>query len=170
VLRLHPFGVVARERVEQWLTLRAQDGLAPQELYHQAEEQLRDWQMISPGPSTLERLIGAIGVQTRQGLFEQLAMRLSLEMQGGFDALLQVRAGQTQSTFAALQQYPPEATPMPYALASSTSRPVGAMSPSRSWCTRTPAGRKSESTPMVRRPSLARQAATALPNNPIVTI
>jgi hypothetical protein len=28
-LQMHPFDVVARERLEQWLTLRAQDGLAP---------------------------------------------------------------------------------------------------------------------------------------------
>jgi TnpA family transposase len=110
-LQMHPFGGVARERLEQWLTLRAQGGLAPQELYHQAEEQLRHWQVILPGPSTLERLIGAICVQTRQGLFAQLALRLSPEMQEGFDALLQVRAGESQSTLAALQQYPPEATP-----------------------------------------------------------
>jgi hypothetical protein len=97
--------------LEQWLTLRAQDGLAPQELYHQAEAQRRHGQVILPGPSTLERLIGAIGVQTRQGLFAQLALRLSPERQEGFDALLQVRAGESLSTLAALQQYPPEATP-----------------------------------------------------------
>lgn len=108
---MHPFDGVARERLEQWLTLRAQDGLTPQELYHQAETQLRHWQVILPGPSTLERLIGAICVQTRQGLFAQLTRRLSPEMQAGFDALLQVRVGESQSTLAALQQYPPEATP-----------------------------------------------------------
>lgn len=108
---MHPFDGVARERLEQWLTLRGQDGLAPQERYHQAEAQLRHWQVILPGPSTLERLIGAICVQTRQGLFAQLALRRSPAMQEGFDALLQVRAGESLSTLAALQQYPPEATP-----------------------------------------------------------
>jgi hypothetical protein len=108
---MHPFDGVARVRLEQWLTLRAQDGLTPQELYHQADEQLRHWQVILPGPSTLERLIGAICVQTRQGLFAQLTLRLSPAMPEGFDTILQVRTGESQSTLAALQQYPPEATP-----------------------------------------------------------
>ena len=67
--------------------------------------------MILPGPSTLDRLIGTICAQTHHGLFEQLATRLPIEMQHAFDALLQVRAGESQSALAALQQYPPEATP-----------------------------------------------------------
>jgi hypothetical protein len=94
----------------QWLTLRAQDGLTPQDLYQHAEAQLRAWQVLLPGPWTLERLIGTICAQTHHGLFEQLASRLSPEMQHTFDAFLQARPGETQSTLAALQQYPPEAT------------------------------------------------------------
>jgi hypothetical protein len=110
-LQRHAFDAAARERLEPWLTLRAQDGLALQDLYHQAEAQLRHWQVILPGPSTLERLIRTICAQTHHGLFEQLAMRLPTEMPRAFDALRQVRAGESQSALAALQQYPPEATP-----------------------------------------------------------
>jgi len=95
----------------QWLTLRAQDGLALQDLYHQAEAQLRHWQVLLPGPSTLDRLISTICAQTHHGLFEQVAMRLPPAMQQALDALLQVQPGESQSTLAALQQYPPEATP-----------------------------------------------------------
>jgi hypothetical protein len=82
-----------------------------QALYHQAETQLRHWQVIFPGPSTLERLISTIGIQTHHGLFEQVAMRLPAAMQQALDALLQVQTGESQSALAALQQYPPEATP-----------------------------------------------------------
>jgi TnpA family transposase len=110
-LHLHPFDAAARERLAQWLTLRAQDGLALQDLYHQAEAQLRHWQVILPGPSTLERLISTLCVQTHHELFEQVAMRLPTEMQRALDALLQVQPGESQSALAALQQYPPEATP-----------------------------------------------------------
>jgi len=110
-LQMHPFDGMARERLEQWLTLQAPDGLTPQDVYHQAEAQLRHWQVILPGPSTLERLISAICMQTRQWQFTQLTLRLSPEIQEGFDAILQVRAGESQSTLAALQPYPPEAIP-----------------------------------------------------------
>ena len=96
-LQVQPFDATARERLTQWLTLRAQDGLPPQDLYQHAEAQLRAWQVLLPGPSTLERLIGTICAQTHQGLFEQLASRLSPELQHAFDALLQSRPGETQS-------------------------------------------------------------------------
>lgn len=96
----------------QWLTLRAQDGLTPQDLSQHAEAQLRQWQVLLPGPSTLERLIGTMCAQTHHGLFEQLTSRVSPEMPHTFDTFLQARPGETQSTLAALQQYPPEATAM----------------------------------------------------------
>jgi Domain of unknown function (DUF4158) len=108
---MQPFDAAARERLIQWLTLRAQDGLALQNLYHQAEAQLRHWQVILPGPSILERLISPICAQTHHGLFEQGATRLPPTMQRALDGLLQVQPGESQSTLAALQQYPPEATP-----------------------------------------------------------
>jgi hypothetical protein len=110
-LHIHPFDAAARERLGEWLTFRAQEGLALQDLYHQAEAQLRDWQVLLPGPSTLERLISTICAQTHQGLFEQVTLRLSPAMQQALDALLQVPPGEAQSILAALQQYPPEATP-----------------------------------------------------------
>lgn len=94
----------------QWLTHHAQDGLTPQDLYQHAEAQLRVWQVVLPGPSTLERLIGTVCAQTHHGLFEQLASRLSPELQHAFDVLLQVRPGAPQAPLTALQQYPPEAT------------------------------------------------------------
>jgi TnpA family transposase len=109
-LHMQPFDATARERLMQWLTPRAQDGLTPQDLYQHAEAQLREWQVLLPGPSTLERLIGTLCAQTHHGLFEQLASRLSPELQHAFDALLQAPPGETQSPLAALQQYPPEAT------------------------------------------------------------
>jgi TnpA family transposase len=109
-LHVQPFDATARERLTQWLTHRAQDGLTPQDLYQHAEAQLREWQVLLPGPSTLERLIGTICAQTHHGLFERLASRLSPEMQHAFDAFLQARPGETQSPLATLQQYPPEAT------------------------------------------------------------
>ena len=111
-LHVQPFDAIARERLTQWRTSRAQDGLTPQDLYQHAEAQLREWQVLLPGPSTLERLIGTICAQTHHSLFEQLASRLSPGMQHAFDTLLQARPGETQSTLAALQQYPPEATAM----------------------------------------------------------
>jgi len=109
-LQVQPCDATARERVTQWLTRRAQDGLPPQDLYQHAEAQLREWQVVLPGPSTLERLIGTVCAPTHHGLFEQLASRLSPELQHTCDALLQMQPGETQSTLAALQQYPPEAT------------------------------------------------------------
>src|SRR5262249_30948509 len=109
-VQVQPFDATARERLIQWLALRAQDGLPPQDLYQHGEAQLREWQVVLPGPSTLERLIGTVCAQTHHGLFEQLASRLSPELQHTFDALLQMQPGETQSTLAVLQQYPPEAT------------------------------------------------------------
>lgn len=95
----------------QWLTLRAQDGLPPQDLYQHAEAQLRAWQVLLPGPWTLERLIGTICAQKHHGLFEQLASRLSPKMQHAFDALPPGAAWRDPvHALAALQQYPPEAT------------------------------------------------------------
>src|SRR4029450_845497 len=85
-------------------------GLTPQDLYQHAEAQLRAWQVLLPGPWTLERLIGTICAQTHHGLFAHLVGGASPELQHAFDALLQPRPGETQSPLAALQQYPPEAT------------------------------------------------------------
>src|SRR5713101_6539614 len=41
-LQVQPFDATARERLAQWLTLRAQDGLTPPDLYQHAEAQLRE--------------------------------------------------------------------------------------------------------------------------------
>ena len=87
-LPVQPFDATAREHLTQWLTRRAQDGLTPQDLYQHAEAQLRAWQVLLPGPWTLERLIGTICAQTHHGLFEHLASRLSPELQHAFEALI----------------------------------------------------------------------------------
>ena len=66
--------------------------------------------MELPGPSTLERLVGAAVASSQLGLFANVTRRLTPEHRQAIDGLLQVAEGQSRSSLFHFKQYPGKPT------------------------------------------------------------
>jgi hypothetical protein len=93
------------------LTRRAQDGISGEQLFTQALDLLRAWQVIPPAPSTVERLVASIAAHAEDTLCEDITAQLPLTLCQAIDRLLTVPEGTHRSPLFYLKAYPPEATP-----------------------------------------------------------
>lgn len=109
-LGFHKFDEAAQAQLTTWLAERTQQGMLPEELYQQAEQQLLTSQILLPGPSVLERLIIHVSAKEQAHLFTSLYQRLSPELRRTIDQLLIVPEGEQRSYFYQLKEYPPTAT------------------------------------------------------------
>ena len=110
-LGYQPFGPDIQTSLEQQLTRHAQDGMSGDQLFTQAQDLLRAWQVIPPARSTLERLVASIAARAQDTLFEAITAQLPLTLCQTIDRLLTVSEGAHRSPLFYLKAYPPEATP-----------------------------------------------------------
>jgi TnpA family transposase len=110
-LGYQPFGPDIQTTLEQQLTRHAQDGMSGEQLFTQALDLLRAWQVIPPAPPTVERLVASIAAHAQDTLFEDITAQLPLTLCQTIDRLLTVPEGTHRSPLFSLKAYPPEATP-----------------------------------------------------------
>ena len=100
----------ASARLKQWLTDRAIEGTAPEELSALAITTLRAWMVEIPARSTVDRLVGTCSSSGEDAMWQRIKDRLTPEFCVAIDELL-VAKEDGRSTLFQLKQYPPEPTP-----------------------------------------------------------
>lgn len=104
------FDEAERADLELWLTLQAQQGLLPAELFPAAEARLLARRILLLGPTVLERLIVRVCAEAHTSFFEALDTALPSDLRTALDDVLKIPEGQQHSTFQQLKTYPPEAS------------------------------------------------------------
>jgi len=99
----------AQAELNDWIAQQAQQGVLPNELFHQAETYLFQNRILLPGPSTTERLIIHVCSEVHAQLFEAIYQRLPPDLRKTIDELLTVPEGEQRSYFYQLKEYPPAA-------------------------------------------------------------
>jgi len=110
-LDYRPFDDEAQERLRQWLSERAADGVLSSTLVALAIPTLRAWKVELPARSTLERMAGALAVRGEEAMWTRIYERLPPAFCAGVDGLLSLAKGEHRSTLFDLKQYPPDARP-----------------------------------------------------------
>lgn len=108
-LGYQPFNQNALKKLKDWLYVSTTEEILPAKLFHHAEEVLRSWKIVSPAPSTLERIVASVVAQARIGIFDQISKRLPEEVRSAIDHLLEVPPGERKSKLFYLKEYPPAA-------------------------------------------------------------
>lgn len=106
-----PFDGAARARLDAWLHERAAEGLLAEDLLARAEEHLHEQRTLLPGRSVLERLASSVAMQADEQTLARIDGRLSPDLRGAIDKLLDVAEGSRHSTLFRLKEYPPSPTP-----------------------------------------------------------
>ncbi len=79
-LGIRDFDRQAAVDLRQWLRPRAIEGRTAAELLRYAEDKLRDWRVMLPAMSTLERLVGAEVMHATTGLFDMVASPIATKL------------------------------------------------------------------------------------------
>ena len=108
-LGLSPFDDQQRSIIEERLRTRATRGLLADELILDAEDFLRQRQVLLPAHSTLRRMAMRVATHTKSSLAIDIERRLSPELRTSLDELLHAANHRTQ--LFALKQFPPEPNP-----------------------------------------------------------
>ena len=95
--------------LREWLRPRAIEGRTTAELMLRAEDKLRDWRVMLPATSTLERLVAAEVTHAATDLFEMVASRLPPALRDAIDLLVEVPEGDARSSLFRLKDYPKSA-------------------------------------------------------------
>lgn len=99
------------EQIEQelnsWLSERAVEGSLPEELFQRAEQVLKSWHVVLPGPSTLGRLVASVSARAKQDFFEFIAARVSKQLRQKIDQLLIAADRDGKTALFHLKEYPP---------------------------------------------------------------
>ena len=95
--------------LREWLRPRAIEGRTTAELMLRAEDKLRDWRVMLPATSTLERLVAAEVTHAATDLFEMVASRLPPALRDAIDLLVEVPEGAGRSSLFRLKDYPKSA-------------------------------------------------------------
>ncbi len=108
-LGIRDFDQQAATDLRQWLRPRAIEGRTTAELLHSAEDKLRDWRVLVPAMSTLERLVGAEVAHATISLFDKVAVRLPPALREAITLLVEVPEGDARSSLFRLKDYPKSA-------------------------------------------------------------
>lgn len=108
-LGLRSFNRAVAADLRDWLRQGALEGRRAAELCARAEDKLREWRIMLPAASTLERLVVAEVTHATTSLFETVTNRLSAPLRAAIDLLLEVPAGDTRSSLFRLKDYPKSA-------------------------------------------------------------
>jgi len=95
--------------LRDWLRQGAIEGRTVAELMVRAEDKLRDWQVMLPAASTLERLVTAEVTQATTQLYETVSIRLPPFLREAIDLLVEVPEGDARSSLFRLKDYPKSA-------------------------------------------------------------
>jgi hypothetical protein len=82
----------------------------PKELFEDLKQELLRRKVVLPAPSTLERLVAAVGARAREEIFTQVERRLTERTRAQLDQLLESSAGR-MSSFFRFKTPVPEANP-----------------------------------------------------------
>jgi TnpA family transposase len=95
--------------LRDWLRQGAIEGRTAAELMARAEDKLRDWHVMLPAPSTIERLVSAEVTQATTHLYERVSSRLPPPLRAAIDLLVEVPDGDARSSLFRLKDYPKSA-------------------------------------------------------------
>ena len=92
-----------------WLRQGALEGRTAAELMARAEDRLREWRVMLPAPSTLERLVTAEVTRATTDLYTKISNLLPPSLREAIDLLVEVREGDARSSLFRLKDYPKSA-------------------------------------------------------------
>src|SRR5208282_5739927 len=95
--------------LRDWLRPGAIEGRTAAELMARAEDRLREWRVILPASSTLERLVTAEVTQATTDLYGKISSRLPPALREAIDLLVEVPEGDARSSLFRLKDYPKSA-------------------------------------------------------------
>lgn len=95
--------------LREWLRQGAIEGRTAAELLVRAEDKLRDWRVMLPATSTLERLVVAEVTHATTNLYDMVTSRLPPTLRTAIDLLVEVPEGDARSSLFRLKDYPKSA-------------------------------------------------------------
>ena len=95
--------------LRDWLRPGAIEGRTANELMARAEDRLREWRVMLPASSTLERLVTAEVTQATTDLHGKISSRLPAALREAIDLLVEVPEGDARSSLFRLKDYPKSA-------------------------------------------------------------
>ena len=108
-LGIHGFDRQAAANLREWLRQGAIEGRTAAELLGRAEDKLREWGVMLPAASTLDRLVAAEVTHATTDLYEMVTTRLPPTLRDAIDLLLEVPEGDVRSSLFRLKDYPKSA-------------------------------------------------------------
>ena len=108
-LGIRGFDHQAAADLREWLRQGAIEGRAAAELLAPAEDKLREWRVMLPATSTLERLVAAEATHATTDLYEMVTTRLPPTLRAAIDLLVEVPEGDARSSLFRLKDYPKSA-------------------------------------------------------------
>jgi len=88
-----------------WLRPAALEGRTVLELINRAHDKLREWHVMLPAASTLERLVTAELTQATTNLYTQISSKLPQSLREAIDLLVEVPEGDARSSLFRLKEY-----------------------------------------------------------------
>jgi TnpA family transposase len=88
-----------------WLRPAALEGRTILELINRAHDKLREWHVMLPAASTLERLVTAEVTQATTDLYTQISSKLPQSLHEAIDLLVEVPEGDARSSLFRLKEY-----------------------------------------------------------------
>jgi len=95
--------------LRDWLRQGALEGRTAAELMARAEDRLREWRVMLPAPSTLERLVTAEVTRATTDLYTKISNLLPPSLREAIDLLVEVPEGDARSSLFRLKDYPKSA-------------------------------------------------------------
>src|SRR5271166_3374643 len=108
-LGLRSFDRAVAADLRDWLRQGALEGRSTAELLSRAEDKLREWHVMLPAVSTLERIAVAEVTYATANLFEAVTSRLPASLHASIDLLVEVPEGDVRSSLFRLKDYPKSA-------------------------------------------------------------
>jgi TnpA family transposase len=108
-LGIRGFDREAAADLRAWLRQGAIEGRSAAELLLRAEDKLREWRVMLPAASTLERLVAAEVTHATTDLYEMVTSRLPPTLRDAIDLLVEVPEGDVHSSLFRLKDYPKSA-------------------------------------------------------------
>ena len=108
-LGVRGFDRQAAADLREWLRQGAIEGRTAAELLVRAEDKLRDWRVMLPATSTLERLVVAEVTHATTNLYDMVTSRLPPTLRTAIDLLVEVPEGDARSSLFRLKDYPKSA-------------------------------------------------------------
>ena len=108
-LGIRAFDRHAAADLRDWLRQGALEGRTAAELMSRAEDRLREWHVMLPAPSTLERLVTAEVTRATTDLYTKVSNLLPPSLREAIDLLIEVPEGDARSSLFRLKDYPKSA-------------------------------------------------------------